>query len=403
MRDAMQMIDLAKLPVIDAHCHSYLECPKELNAEDFARYASILSAQPDFLKGKYVPSETQLRASKERLLKMYREQPFFNHMIRCLSRFFQCNRSLEEVVASRNSRAVHFDEYAAELFNDANIRGLVLDGGYPSLSESDLKRFPAKVVRIFRLETFIKDLLSRHSSFSEFLSDYQSGIDRAIREEGYVGLKSIIAYRTGLKITRVDPNDARKDFLDAQKGRAALDWFGPKVKRLRDFLTIKAMELSIELSVPMQIHTGVGDYQILLDQCDPGFLYELLKDDKLRHATVVLVHSGFPYNQNAAFMASVLPNVFLDFSLTIPFMNPTSHERLMEILQIAPTSKIMYGSDGFNMPELFWFSVKVAKSALQKCFVELHKEGIYTEDEISQNSKRILFENANELYKLQLD
>jgi predicted TIM-barrel fold metal-dependent hydrolase len=81
------------------------------------------------------------------------------------------------------------------------------------------------------------------------------------------------------------------------------------------------MELSIELNVPVQIHTGVGDYQIQLDQCDPAFLYELLKDNKLKHATVVLVHSGFPNNQNAAFMASVLPNVFLDFSLTIPFMN----------------------------------------------------------------------------------
>jgi len=125
------------------------------------------------------------------------------------------------------------------------------------------------------------------------------------------------------------------------------------VKKLRDFLIIKAMELSIDLNVPMQVHTGVGDYDIVLDECDPALMYELLKDEKLRHATVVLVHSGFPNNQNAAFMASALPNVFLDFSLTIPFLNPASHERLLEILEIAPSSKIMYASDGFNLPELF--------------------------------------------------
>jgi predicted TIM-barrel fold metal-dependent hydrolase len=74
----------------------------------------------------------------------------------------------------------------------------------------------------------------------------------------------------------------------------------------------------------------------------------------------------------------------------------------MEILQIAPTSKVMYGSDGFNMPELLWFSAKVGKSALQKCFLKFHQEGVFNEDEINQNSKRILFDNANELYKLKL-
>ncbi len=196
--------------------------------------------------------------------------------------------------------------------------------------------------------------------------------------------------------------DAEKEFLDVKNGRAELAWYGPKVKMLRDFLIVRAMELSIDLNVPMQVHTGVGDYDILLDQCDPSLMYELLKDERLRHATVVLVHSGFPNNQNAAFMTSVLPNVFLDFSLTIPFLNPASHERLMEILEIAPSSKIMYGSDGFNIPELFWLSVKVGKRILQRCFERFLQERIFDEDEINQKARRILFANANELYRVGL-
>ena len=234
-----------------------------------------------------------------------------------------------------------------------------------------MKRFPAKVVKVFRLETFIKDLLVRHDSFEDFYSAYETGIRDAVRRQGFVGLKSIIAYRTGLKIRKCELKDAEKEFLDVKNGRAELAWFGPKVKMLRDFLVVRALELSIDLNVPMQIHTGVGDYDILLDQCDPSLMYELLKDEKLRHATVVLVHSGFPNNPNAAFIASVLPNVFLDFSLTIPFLNPASHERLMEILEIAPSSKIMYGSDGFNIPELFWLSVKIGKRTLAQCFDKL--------------------------------
>jgi predicted TIM-barrel fold metal-dependent hydrolase len=131
-------------------------------------------------------------------------------------------------------------------------------------------------------------------------------------------------------------------------------------------------------------------------------MYELLKDDKLRHATIVLVHSGFPNNQNAAFMASTLPNVFLDFSLTIPFLNPASHERLLEILEIAPSSKIMYGSDGFNISELFWLSVKIGKRILEQCFTRLIQEGIFDENESNQKARQILFANANELYHVGL-
>ncbi len=154
------MIDLSDMPVVDAHCHSYLESPKALSADGFARYSSILSVQPDFLEGKFSPSQNQLDVSRARLSMMYQEQPFFNHMVRLLSRFFHCEADPRAVAAARSARAADFDAYVRELFEDARLRGLVLDGGYPPLPEEDMKRFPAKVVKVFRLETFIKDLLA---------------------------------------------------------------------------------------------------------------------------------------------------------------------------------------------------------------------------------------------------
>jgi predicted TIM-barrel fold metal-dependent hydrolase len=394
------MIDLSNLPVVDAHCHSYLESPTTMNGNDFARYANILSAPPSFLDGKFKPTGEQLHRSKTRLSTMDLEQPFFRLMTRWLADFFHCKPTLEAVAKARSARENDFDQYVRELFEDASLRGLVMDGGYPALSDEDMKRFPAEVVKVFRLETFINDLLARHDSFNEFYSAYETGIRDAIRKEGFVGLKSIIAYRTGLRVRRVGEKEAKKDFLEAKQGQADVAWFGPRIKALRDFLIVRALELSIDLDIPMQIHTGVGDFDILLDQCDPALLYDLLKDDKLRHASVVLVHSGFPNNQNAAFMASVLPNVFLDFSLTIPFLNPLSHGRLKEILEIAPSSKVMYGSDGFNIPEIFWFSAKVGKKVLEKCFRTFAEEKLFDQDEINQKARQILYENATELYRL---
>ena len=394
-------IDVSSLPVVDAHCHSYLETSQILTADEFARNAS-LAVQPDFLSTKPAPSEIQIQNSRNRLLEMYRKQPLFACLIRSLSTFLRCNADLETVVKARNTRAQDLDDYINGLFADARIRGLVVDGGYPPLREEDLKRFPVKTVKVFRLETFINDLLGRHSSFSELCSAYESGIREAVKGEKHVALKSIIAYRTGLRIRRVEPEEAKRDFRDAKEGRAELAWFGPKAKKFRDFLFVKALEISIDLDVPMQVHTGVGDHDIMLDQCDPSLMYDLLKHEYLRYATVILVHAGFPNSQNAAYMASVLPNVFLDFSLTIPFLNPTGHERLMEILQLAPSSKIMYGSDGFNLPELIWLGAKVGKKTLGKCLQALVQEGLFDENEANLIAKRILFDNANELYGLEL-
>ena len=394
------MLDFSKLPVVDAHCHSYLSSPKVMGRNEFARYSNILAAPPNFLDGKFKPSLDQLQRSKSRLSAMDEQQPYSNLMFRWLSEFFHCKADLEVVANARSARAQDFDSYVRELFQNVGLEGLVMDGAYPPLTDEDLQHFPANVVKIFRLEPLINELLAKHDSFEDFCSRFDSGIRKAVEGEGFVGLKTIIAYRTGLKIRRVEEKSAKSDFQAARRGNAEQAWFGPKVKMLRDFLIVRALELSIDLDVPMQIHTGVGDYEILLDQCDPGLLFELLSDDKLRHATVVLVHSGFPNNQNAAYMASVLPNVFLDFSLTIPFLNPVSNHRLMEILEIAPSSKVMYGSDGFGVPEIFWFSAKLGKRVLEKCFTQFLEGNVFDEDEVNEKAARILSENASELYRV---
>jgi predicted TIM-barrel fold metal-dependent hydrolase len=324
-------------------------------------------------------------------------------MMAYLSEFLHCERTFDAAAKARSARANDFDQYVRELFEDEHLGALVMDGAYPPLSEADLKHFPAKVAKIFRLEPLINDYLARYESFNEFCSAFESAVRAAIRDDGCVGLKTVIAYRTGLSIRRVEESDVRLDFQAAKSGRAERSWFGPKVKYLRDYLIVKALELSIDLNVPMQIHTGVGDYQILLDQCDPGLLYNLLTDDVIKHATVVLVHSGFPNNQNAAYMASVLPNVFLDFSLTVPFLNPLTHQRIQEILEVTPSSKVMYASDGFGIPEVFWFSAKVGKRLLEKCFTQFLQEKMFDENQIYEKADSILSRNATQLYRIQAD
>ena len=229
--DVVQLVlDLSKMPVVDAHCHSHLETPRIMNGNEFSRHSNILAAPPNFLESQFKPPDYQLERSRSRLTTMDRRQPYSNLMVRWLSEFLHCKPNFDAIATARSGRADDFDEYVRELFENVHLRGLVMDGAYPPLSDSDLKHFPAKVVKIFRLEPLISECLAEYETFEEFCRAFESAIRRAVNDEGYVGLKTIIAYRTGLRIGRVEEKDAKADFNATKDGRAEKVWFGPKVK-----------------------------------------------------------------------------------------------------------------------------------------------------------------------------
>ena len=91
------------------------------------------------------------------------------------------------------------------------------------------------------------------------------------------------------------------------------------MKKLRDHLLCRALELSIEYDRPMQIHTGMGDFEVNLPLCRPAYLMDLLRFPTFRACRVILVHTGYPYHREAAYMANVLPRVWCDLSEGIPF------------------------------------------------------------------------------------
>ena len=62
------------------------------------------------------------------------------------------------------------------------------------------------------------------------------------------------------------------------------------MKKLRDHLLCRALELCMEHDVPMQIHTGMGDFEVNLVLCRPGYLMDLLRFPAYRGCRVLLVH-----------------------------------------------------------------------------------------------------------------
>ncbi|MCC6944984.1 MAG: amidohydrolase family protein, partial [Thermomicrobiales bacterium] len=115
---------------------------------------------------------------------------------------------------------------------------------------------------------------------------------------------------------------------------------------------------------------------------------------------VLLVHTGYPYHREAAYMANVLPRVYLDLSEGIPFASSAAWEIIEGAVSMAPLNKICYGSDGYTVPEIMYTSAKLGKQALQDVLNGLVAKRMLNEADAQQAAAGILSGNARELYQL---
>lgn len=391
------MLEIAELPVVDAHCHPFLN-PGELSVEAFVDLVALGGGSQRFTEEGGVAFTSAVRAELQRVK---RDTVYFRRLVRDLAAFFGVEPELEQVLERRNAAVrAGYRGYVGRLFRDAGIVTLIADMGFPQ-PPVDLATFrrevPAGVVPIFRIEPLIAGLLAEDLSWPEFRRRFDESIANALQRDGYRGLKSVIAYRTGLDVSPLSrsPDQGLMAYDGVKRGLG-----GDAMKRLRDHLLCRALELCIEYDVPMQIHTGVGDVEINLPYCRPAYLMELLRFPAFRACRVVLTHAGYPYHREAAYMAHVLPRVYCDVSEGIPFAGHAAPALIREVLEMAPLSKVVYGSDGFALPELNYTAAKLAKQALGLALGQLVEEGMLSKTEAEEAAWLILAGTARRLYRL---
>jgi len=391
------MLDLAQLPVVDVHCHPFLN-RGPVDAEQFTDLTAFGGGSRQYLEEGGVTVTDAVHAELQRLK---RDTLYFRRMLRDLAAFFGCAPDLDTVLAHRN-RAVEEDYtgYVRRLYANAGLTTLVTDFGFP-LPMLDIEavraELPVEIVPIFRIEPLIVDLLAMDLTWSEFRQRYDDTIADALQHKGYKGVKSIIAYRTGLDISPLSRTpDQGYQALDAIRRGLG----GGSMKKLRDHLLCRALELCIEYDVPMQIHTGMGDFEVNLVYCRPAYLMELLRFPAYRACRVLLVHTGYPYHGEAAYMANVLPRVYCDVSEGIPFAGHAARRIFSEVLEMAPISKVVYGSDGYALPEINYTSAKLGKQSLGQVLTDLVTDNMLSEAEAQEAAGLILSGNARELYQL---
>ncbi|MCY3865326.1 MAG: amidohydrolase family protein, partial [Chloroflexi bacterium] len=96
--------------------------------------------------------------------------------------------------------------------------------------------------------------------------------------------------------------------------------------------------------------------------------------------------------------ANALPNIWCDLSEGLPYAGNAAKRIIAEVLEMAPPSRICYGSDTYGSPEPFYTSALLGKQALAQALQVLINDRFMTEAEARQIAKMILSDNARELY-----
>ncbi|MEW5722474.1 MAG: amidohydrolase family protein [Thermodesulfobacteriota bacterium] len=370
MKD-MKTLDLSGLPVADNHCHFFHLTPEEI---PLARRLSmsLRDMPPDQLENTLV----------------------YRLLLRELRRFLKVDGPAEKVLAARRERLkADYRGYVADLFAEAGIACLILDTGYRPV-KVDLAEFEAfvraEVRYVFRLESVLDDLWERVRDgalrFEAAEELFQEAVDRALSAPKTVALKTIIGYRTGLEILPVP--------------RGALVQGPPEEKPFRDYLIREAVVRAADRGVPVQVHAAFGESNIDLRRNNPALLKTFLDDPEVGRARLILVHGGYPHCFEAGYLAAVHPNVYVDLSEMIPFAPRAARHGLRQIFDLCPFNKILYGSDGFVIPEIHWLGARTAKDLLAGLLSEYVADGLFTEEEALETARMILHDNALALYGL---
>ncbi len=369
----MEKLDFSQLPVVDGHCHLF---NAQYSSHDLAH---LLSMSLNDMPGEQVKQTLVYRC-------MLRELRIF---------LGQKGASDQDVLADREARMLaDYSRWVKHLCADAGICSLLVDLGYKPAAV-DLDEFerlvPARVYYMFRIESVLddlwKDLAGGRMDFRQVEEGYLSALSEALAAANLVAVKSIIGYRIGLAVKPV--------------GRVQMIAAAPDEKSFRDYFLLQTMAKLKTRELPLQLHAAFGESNIDIRRNHPGMLKNLLDHPDYRQVRIVLVHGGYPHCFEAGYLASVYPNLYVDISEMFPFVPRGALRGLRDIFDMCPFGKVLYGSDGFIVPEIHWLGAKMVKDALARLFTEYLDAGLIDADLAYRMARMVFAENAQTLYALE--
>jgi predicted TIM-barrel fold metal-dependent hydrolase len=222
------------------------------------------------------------------------------------------------------------------------------------------------------------------------------------KQQGAVAIKFEAAYLRALSFDPTNEGEAAQSYSRVMSGGQSVADY----KHMQDFLFRRIALEAGRLNLPIQIHTGggCGSY-FRLEGSNPSLLESVFNDSTLRHTKFVVLHAGWPFDRELAFLLTK-PNVYADFSqVTWMLSGRELATTLRPWLEMYP-EKVLFGTDlSPNTPEVDWEEIgwiasRDSRLALASVLTDLVHDGIITEQRALQYAQMVMHDNAARLYGL---
>ncbi|MER6031155.1 amidohydrolase family protein [Streptomyces sp. NPDC001851] len=315
---------LAELKLVDHHCHGAVTA--DLPSGEFAPLLTEGEAWPG-VSPFDSPVGVAVRRHCAPLLDLPRHAPPADY------------------VARRS--ALGWREVNRRFLRAARAGAFLVDTGYaphPLTSPAELADAAgAAAFEVVRLEQVAEAVAARGVEPDAYAAAFGTAAEEAVRRPGVVAVKSVAAYRTGFALDPARPAD------DEVTG-AARRWLAGGGRLTDPVLVRHLLWTAVDLGLPLQLHTGFGDADLRLHHADPALLTDWLR---LVSGTVpVLLLHCWPYHRQAAYLAAVFEQVYLDVGLALHHTGPARCRAVLEeALEITPFRKLLYSSDAYGVAE----------------------------------------------------
>jgi uncharacterized protein len=421
-----ELVELADAtPLVDTHEH--LMSPAERAARDldvfylFQAYASsdvvsagLTPADLEAVRDASVPLDVRWRLfapSWERA----RTTGYGRALLLAVRDLFGVDDICDDTYVELSARiaAVGGDEWYTEVLKRrANIVVSLNDRLPPPPFEDGPATFadPRFVAPVTTIDYFLRcrnrlevdGLEARLARSLHTLDDYMHAIDEHLEQQvadGVVALKLRIAYERTIAFERVGRCEAETAWNHVRVHAFEASSPADSVP-LQDYLVRHFVRRSIDLGLPIQVHTGLQEGNgNVLEHSRPTLLVNLLLD--FPEARFDLFHGSYPYGGELGAIAKNFRNVSIDMCW-LPIISPMAARRwLSEWIETVPHSKIFCFGGDYTFVEGTYAHAVMARRVVAAVLAEKVSEEYLTLAEAHRLLTRLLHDNAWDYFALE--
>ncbi|MBL8269910.1 amidohydrolase family protein [Steroidobacter sp.] len=422
------------MPVDDTHCHPISDRDRVMTRDSFIERIALPAFPgpnyfPEGVYDKWHAGDERTRADLDKRYQVgkklatinnhFAESVFTKFMVKEMASFLGCEPRFEAVMEARNAHQKNYYGYVNSLFRDTNIENAMIDTGYADgLDAAGVRKFsdaikPTRTRLIARVETIQDDLLKQKLSFPEMRDAFLKRVRDALDGTGNFGdrsygMKSYLLPAVGVIKPVYDEAAAAKSYEELRAAEAKpfadREVQARQGKTFLEYTLTLALEECLARDMPMQFHAGDGEApSVILRNQQPYYLEEFVRFDRdgmMRMPKIIPIHAGYPLVSEAAWLSHLYTNCYFELSLMTPFIHQGLVRRYLEIMEAVPLSKILFGSDAYHLPELYWLAARWGKRFLTQALAVYVTEGILSEEEALEGARMILYKNNRAVYNL---